>query len=241
MSDYGRSGQGWLSYMLCYILNAKYVEPNDFLTGTLYTTDDRVLALTGGDLEGRAKTKYSMIIKTHHLWPGKNFNLTDKVIFLTRHPCDIAVSAYYRYNVLAKENPPRSLKEVLFYLLHKLRPISYAFTAKRWKKFMHNWTSREDLSMYRVRYEDVSADPIKILNGLLDFLEEKADSAIVEEAVELFKFEKMSGRKKGDENSTSTSFRKGIVGDYKNKFSKIESWIFCKIAGQEMRKQGYSI
>ena len=33
ISDFGRSGQGWLSYMLCYILNAQFVEPYNFLNG----------------------------------------------------------------------------------------------------------------------------------------------------------------------------------------------------------------
>ena len=69
MADYGRSGQGWLSYMLCYILNAKYIEPYDFLKGMLYTTDERVRGLTSGNLPGRPKGRSSMIIKTHN-WPA---------------------------------------------------------------------------------------------------------------------------------------------------------------------------
>ena len=40
IADYGRSGQGWLSFMLCYILNATYIEPYDFLKGTESSSSD---------------------------------------------------------------------------------------------------------------------------------------------------------------------------------------------------------
>src|SRR3989344_6645836 len=123
MADYGRSGQGWLSYMLCFILNAKYVEPYDFLKGMLYTTDERVRSLTSGNLPNRPKSPYLMIIKTHN-WPAKNINLTDKIIFLTRDPRDIAVSAYYRYKELINLEPATTLKEKIFYLMSGVRLLS---------------------------------------------------------------------------------------------------------------------
>ena len=101
IADYGRSGQGWLSYMLCYLLNAKYIEPYFFLRGALYTENKALRDITSGDLPNREKTEYSMVIKTHEL-PAGHLNLTDKVIFLMRDPRDIAVSTYFMYRAIVK-------------------------------------------------------------------------------------------------------------------------------------------
>lgn len=238
MADYGRSGQGWLSYMLCFILNAEYIEPYDFLKGMLYTTDERVLSLTGGNLPNRPKPKYSMVIKTHN-WPAQKINLTDKIIFLTRDPRDIAVSAYYRYKELINLEPPTTLKERLFYLMSSFRPLSYAWTAHKWKKFTYLWTDRSDIKFYRVRYEDVSAKPMETLKGILNYLEVKATDKLIQEAIDNFTFDKMSGRKKGEEATKSMPFRKGVVGDFRNRFSSLELSIFHAIAGKTMRELGY--
>lgn len=240
IADYGRSGQGWLSYMLCYTLNAKYIEPYDFLRGTLYTRDERVLSLTSGNLPGRPKSPYSMIIKTHN-WPAQEIDLTDKIIFLTRDPRDIAVSAYYRYKTLKDLEPPTTLKESLFYILHSLRLLSYAWTAHKWKKFIRLWTERTDIHFHRVKYENLSSHPVETLKEILNYLKVKADDKLIQEAVDNFTFDKMAGREKGKENTTSMPFRKGIVGDFRNKFSWLELKIFHAIAGSSMKKLGYRI
>ncbi len=238
IADYGRSGQGWLSYMLCHILNAKYIEPYDFLKGMLYTTDERVLRLTGGNLPNRPKSPYSMVIKTHN-WPAKNVNLTDKIIFLTRDPRDIAVSAYYRYKELVNLEPPTTLKERLFYWMSAIRPLSYAWTAHKWKKFIRLWTEHPDIQYHWVKYENVSSHPLETLREILNYLEVKANDKLIQEAVDNFTFDKLAGREKGKESAASMPFRKGIVGDFKNKFSWLELKIFHAIAGKNMRQLGY--
>lgn len=238
MADYGRSGQGWLSYMLCFILNAKYIEPYDFLKGMLYTTDKRVLDLTGGNLPNRPKSQYSMVIKTHN-WPAKDVNLTDKIIFLTRDPRDIAVSAYYRYKELVNLEPPTTLKERLFYMMSSVRPLSYAWTAHKWKKFTRLWTERTDIKYHRVKYENLSSHPIETVEEILNYLGVKAEDRLIQEAVDNFTFDKLAGRKKGEEATKNMPFRKGIVGDFRNQFSWLELKLFHAIASKEMRQLGY--
>src|SRR3989344_3233491 len=238
MADYGRSGQGWLSYMLCFILNAKYIEPYDFLKGMLYTTDERVLSLTGGNLPGRLKGQYSMVIKTHN-WPAQKVNLTDKIIFLTRDPRDIAVSSYYRYKELINLEPPTTLKERLFYMMSAIRPLSYAWTAHKWKKFIRLWTGRPDIKHYWVKYENVSSHPAETLRDILNYLGVEAHGKIIQEAIDNITFDKKEGHEKGKEATKSMPFRKGIVGDFRNKFSWVELKIFHLIAGKDMKKLGY--
>lgn len=48
ISDFGRSAQGWLSYLLCYILNARYIEPYALLEGSKYSSSEIIENNTKG-------------------------------------------------------------------------------------------------------------------------------------------------------------------------------------------------
>jgi len=238
IADYGRSGQGWLSYMLCYILNAKYIEPYYFLSGALYTEDKELRNITSGDLPGREESAYSMVIKTHEL-PAANFHLTDKVIFLMRDPRDVAVSAYFMYRVTIAEDSNTSLKNNIFYLIHRFKFTSFMHTAFKWRKFFRTWTTRKDISLYSLRYEDLLTETEKTLKNILGYLEVSVPDSLVREAIQTFSFEKLAGRKRGEEDNANPTFRKGIIGDYKNHFSRIDRMLFRQICGKEMEILGY--
>jgi len=215
IADYGRSGQGWLSYMLCYILNATFIEPYCLLSGMKYSASKHVLLLSQGRLPDRKITDYSLIVKTHSN-PAINFNLTDKVLYLTRDPRDVAVSAYYRQRLLFKENrgPQRfvikSLKGKIKHFLLSFRTINYAYTAIKWKKHVLSW---EHIPSYKVRYEDLSENIEMALSGILDYLGTKIEKKIIYEAIENFSFRMITDRDRGNVDNNNPEFRKGIVGD----------------------------
>ncbi len=260
VADYGRSGQGWLSYMLCYILNAKYIETYCLLRGLAFTDDEYISNLTQGNIPGREKTKYSLIVKTHS-HPDPFFSLTNKVILLARDPRDVAVSGYFRNRAIAKSgtdvNPelqnktilrvkPRPLNFMKKSLRQKLKEwlwlkkgTCYLLTAIKWRNFYAAW-EHVDLC-YKVRYEDLLTDPKKSLSGMLKYLDIEAEDRIIDEAVEKFSFEKLSGRKKGEEQRQNFVYRKGIAGDYKNNFNFFELSIFRKICRDAARKWGYAL
>jgi len=239
IADYGRSGQGWLSYMLCYILNAQYIETYDFLRGTLYAPKG-VRDLTNGKLPNREKTQYSMVIKTHE-YPAKDFNLTDKVIFFSRDPKDIAVSAYKRSKLREEDEKNISLKDRLYYMIHHFKFTSFIMTAHKWKKHYLMWHERKDIRFYQTSYEKLSFNTEKTLKGILNYLGVEVSETLIKEAIQKFSFEKMSGREKGQEDSKNSLFRKGIVGDYKNNFSKLELKIFAFVCGKEAKEAGYNL
>jgi len=235
VADYGRSGQGWLSFMLCYILNAKYIEPYDLLRGRKYIYSKNASGLTDGNLPGRERTPYSMIIKTHE-YPASDFNLTDRVIFLTRDPRDVAVSAFYRYKVVSQQEKNQTIKSKISFLIHRFKFTSFIMTAYKWKNYFRAW---QDIKYHFVRYEDLWSNPKNVLKKMLDYLEIKVNDELIEDAIQKFSFERLTGRQKGQEELQNVVFRKGTVGDYKNHFSKLNLKIFKFICGEEAKKAGY--
>jgi Sulfotransferase domain len=235
VADYGRSGQGWLSFMLCYILNARYIEPYLLLQGAKHHKSEHILKLTQGNLPGREKTKYSLVVKTHEYpWPGFDANLTDKIICLTRDPRDVAVS-YYNMQVVNTRRY-RSMKTAIKSILLNRRIIHYIRTAHKWKKYYQYWDTRQ---CYKVRYEDLINNLKETLQGILAYLGIEAPDKIIEEAMREFAFEKTSGRPRGQEDKNNLDFRKGIVGDHKNYFNRLELLIFRMICAKQAAKSGY--
>lgn len=235
VTDYGRSGQGWLSYMLCYSLNAAFIEPYDLLRGRRYSSSEMILKFTKGNLPGRSKTRYDLVVKTHER-PAPELTLTRKVILLTRDPRDVAVSAYFRYRNLRKKESARSPKEFIANVLYGIRFTSYLVTAYRWRRFYRAWAHVE---CRKVTYENMSSDPRSVLRDLFEYLEVDVPENVLVDAISTFSFEGITGRRKGQEVSSDSEFRKGIVGDYRNHFGRLHLVAFHAICGRQMRQMGY--
>ena len=230
IADYGRSAQGWLSYILCYILNARYIEPYNLLTGNKYTTSAIIENNTKGRLERREISRYSIVVKTH-AYPSKEINLTKSIIFLTRDPRDVAISYYYMARNLRKKGNIN-----IRFFLHAIPMLSYIITAFRWKIHFRSW---RHVSCFRLRYEDLRADAFRLISSVLSNFEINVDKNIVEEAINIFSFENCYGRKRGTEDTNSSEARKGQIGDYRNHFKMFHNIIFWAICGQEAKSAGY--
>ena len=253
IADYGRSGQGWLSYMLCYILNARYIEPYCLLRGIVYSGHPFIIELTQGNLPGREPSKYSLVIKTH-TYPDPFFSLTDKVILLARDPRDVASSAHARFGVMEESgtdvevgaqkealtrstfNPHKRIRERLMAWLWSKKAFCFAMTARQWRNFYNAWEGI-DFS-HRVTYEELSKNPRGTLEGILAYLQINAADALIDEAIEKFAFESITKRRKGSEDKKDVAFRKGAVGDYRNHFNTFYLWLFRRLCGEAARKVG---
>jgi len=231
VADYGRSGQGWLSYMLCYVLNARFIEPYDFLKGRRYTKSTHVLSLTQGRLHGRKTSPYSMIVKTHE-YPAADFGLTDKVIYLLRDPRDVAVSGYFRARTLRAQGVRRSVKARLIDIIARFRFANLLLTYVRWRKHVNAW---ERIPRLTVRYEDLNMRTEEVLWEIMRYLKVKPNPKTVREAVAQFSFERITGRSKGTEDQKNPEFRKGVIGDHKNHFSPLELRIFWLLCDAETK------
>lgn len=90
-----------------------------------------------------------------------------------------------------------------------------------------------------VRYEDLLNRPEEELERALRFLGGDESEESVKRCLEAGSFERWTkGREKGDEESTSF-FRKGVAGDWRNVFTERDKIIFKEVAGELLIRLGY--
>ena len=114
------------------------------------------------------------------------------------------------------------------------RPHSPSFS---WTDFVRRWHPHADA--VHVRYEDLRRETAAELRRVV--LELTGEELKLEEAAaiaEEFSFERQTGRKAGEENKKSF-LRKGVVGDWRNRFSPEAREVFDRHAGEELILLGY--
>ncbi len=90
-----------------------------------------------------------------------------------------------------------------------------------------------------VRYEDLLERPEREMARLLAFLGAEAGPEAVGRCVNAASFERLSrGRERGQEDTTSF-FRKGVAGDWKNVFTGRDRTVFKEQAGGLLVRLGY--
>jgi hypothetical protein len=120
--------------------------------------------------------------------------------------------------------------------------IEYAFTRPHspgfsWTDFVHRWHSREDV--VHVRYERLREDTAGELQRLLRELAGRQISRQEAAAIaDEFSFERQARRSAGEEDKRSF-LRKGVVGDWRNQFSRQARETFDRYAGEELIILGY--
>jgi hypothetical protein len=180
----------------------------------------------------------SSIIHTHLLrsWKMKN------TVIVWRDGRDVLVSWYFHYFFLKDKNRIQIKYKDNDDILNNLpRFIEYEFRKKKngfsWAEFVDQWHCRSDV--FHVKYEDLLRDAagelVRVVNQL------PGSNITIDRAKEIseeFSFEKQSYRKPGIENKTSF-LRKGIAGDWKNRFNKKAKELFHFYAGSQLIKLGY--
>ncbi|MHC4768296.1 MAG: sulfotransferase domain-containing protein [Planctomycetota bacterium] len=90
-----------------------------------------------------------------------------------------------------------------------------------------------------VRYEDLHDSPTVHTRRMLQFLGVSAADDIVRSCVHRAAFRALSGRDAGNEDPSS-HFRKGIVGDWTNRFDEAALRRFEAVAGPLLQELGYA-
>jgi len=221
VNEYPKSGSSWLGQMVAEALELPFPR-------------------------NRLPMSSSSIMHGHYLNP---WNMKDTCI-LWRDGRDIIVSQYY-HSLFINEKGNKRLVELTrekfkvdnYEDIHTNLPkfIKLMYKDKvsprfSWSEFVDSWGHRD---VVHVKYEDLRTDTAKELARVVKGLSGKElDEQKVTELVDKYSFEKQSGRKPGEE-STSSFLRKGIVGDWKNQFSQEAKEVFEHYAGGALLKLGY--
>lgn len=104
---------------------------------------------------------------------------------------------------------------------------------------MRSWAHIDDPNVICIRYEDlIGQNRRRVLADLLNYLEIDLDSAEIQLLSEKYSFEKMSGRKSGEEDD-KVHLRKGVANDWKNYFDDEIIAEFKRICGDLVPLLGY--
>jgi len=181
-------------------------------------------------------------------WNNAEWSLMKDLNFrgfhVVRDPRDVLVSAYYSH---VKTHPTESWPQ-----LEQVRPfleaaefedalfIEIGFVPDVFRR-LREW-QLNDPRVMDLRLEDISKDPVNTLRkaytfiGLFDAgLSEEAYLRVMDER----SFEKLSGGRKKGEEDTSSHFRKGVHGDWKNAFTDRHIRYFKRAMNDILVKYGY--
>ena len=124
-------------------------------------------------------------------------------------------------------------------MINRLKLFSIIITAIRWKNHYRRWKS---VNKIHVKYEDLLVDPHRVINSILDYLViENTESQLIDDAINIFSFQNLTGRKPGEIDNSNLEFRTGTSGSYKNVFNKLEKYLFRIICGHVAKDAGYSL
>jgi hypothetical protein len=182
--SHAKSGRTWLGAMISHVYSLRYGLPEDELVqfDNFYRLDSRIPRILFSH-DNRKDERKSPLFTVDDL-RGR------KVILLVRHPCAVAVSAYFQsFRNARKGLEPRHGGGPIFdYVVDFKLPLVLAFMC-RWQDQI---TQLEQALV--VRYEDLSARPEHELARVFSFIEGWANDEEIKTAVAFASFEQMKQR-----------------------------------------------
>lgn len=195
--------------------------------------------------------KLESCIMHGHMMPGP---LMTNVFCLFRDGRDVMVSYYFHMLFQNDKNPPRMVERARGDLqfadyddVRKNLPefIRYNFNRRRkslnpnqftWDQFVNAWSNK---NVCKIKYEDMVVNGVETLSrAIAEVTGKQVDRKKIARIVNKYSFENQTKRKPGQEDSTSF-LRKGVPGDWKEKFTRESAEIFDKYAGNELIAIGY--
>lgn len=186
-------------------------------------------------------------VKTHNLFstyydiPLITPSVTQGSVYIIRNPLDMALSVadHFGFDVdraidfINNENGSTAPTQTM------VRQIYCS-----WTKNVESWTRDNPLPVHVVRYEDLHAEPLQSLKGILQFLGETVDGKRCARAIKQSSFKALKGMEnKGGFSEKSRHskafFRSGKMGQWKSKLSQTQIERIVAANYQQMKKFDY--
>ena len=201
------------------------------------------------DARNRLPPRHRCVLKGHYLHVAS----VNDIIVMWRDGRDVIVSHYYYHLFHRRTTIPGSaetqqerlgIKDACDIQRYLPRYIDYCFTIgppmnMTWTSFIETWKSRT--GYVETSYEAMRENPRREMKKILQYLSvHEIDDTKLNSCISKFSFENVTGRKLGDEDAYSF-VRKGIVADWKNKFTREAREVFDHYAGQSLIDLGYEV
>lgn len=179
----------------------------------------------------------------------KTFFPKSKLVFLLRDGRDVCTSGVFHW--FNKQLNTTTLSEFqktrrAIFLKTTEKKINRFFTDEEIEEWACTWAEplrlidevEQLFPVLIIRFEDMLQDQFTVFQTLYDFMGVKSDNKTITACVESSSFEKMAGRKRGEEIANA-HVRKGISGDWLNYFTKKDGALFHQFAGDMLLKYNF--
>ncbi|XP_046579030.1 sulfotransferase 1A1-like isoform X1 [Haliotis rubra] len=150
-----------------------------------------------------------------------------KILYVMRNPKDIVVSYYNFMRGLPHYKYTGKWENYMQYFI--LGKFSYGSWFDYVLEFEDMKRSHPDLPVLTLHYEDLKEDPLREIKRVNEFLETGRSAEFLLEAIEVASFGNMKQKK-----SNQVTYRKGVVGDWKNWFTVAQNEWFDQLYQEKM-------
>ncbi|XP_022256006.1 estrogen sulfotransferase-like isoform X2 [Limulus polyphemus] len=192
------------------------------------------------------KTSSPRFLKSHlpyTLLPPEAQQIKPKIVYIMRNPKDVLVSYYHFLRMVKEISYKGSFEEFFKSFLDGKIPYGPI-----WKHYLEWWEHRNDENVLFLFYEDLHKDIVASVKKIADFLGKSLTEEEIERIAYHCSFQQMAKNPSVNyshwddldvRNKNEAEFmRKGIVGDWKNYFTKemnqvMDEWIEEKFQSEE--------
>jgi hypothetical protein len=162
-----------------------------------------------------------------------------KIPVIVRDGRDIAVSAAFFHQKYYGQSWERFFENAEMNRINSEYAMGWGWQFKDFYSKAFAMAREYPNNVMIVRYEDLLVDPMQYMAKVYGFLSVSAEQALVKACVDSCSFERLSGGRSRGSADSSSFFRKGISGDWKNYFTKKAVEEFKKVAGDFLIESGY--
>jgi len=233
IAGFAKSGTTWFTNMLASLKGFYIYTPKEWTINSMEIYDG---------MFNEFKNKLAII--KGHTWATKKSienlhnQLNGKYFIVVRDPRDAIISAYWYIRRYPNHWDYKTVSSLNLkdYISYKLESGEYKTQLLDW---LDGWYKKrsKDNSMI-VKYEDLSTNTYDTMQKVLNFLDIKISNSELLNIIESNSFEKVTGRKRGEEKIDSFA-RKGIINEWKEVFTYEQKELANKISKEILLKYGY--
>jgi hypothetical protein len=271
LASYPKSGNTWLRIFLTnYWRNGD--EPaniNDLDGGPIASARgifDEIVGLEASDLTPAEIDRYrprvyeylsansqeNLFLKVHDAFtynadgePIISQAATAGVIYLIRHPLDVAVS-FAHHNHQPVEKIVKSMCDRDRTLLDQPKRLHNQLRQQllSWSEHVQSWVDRPNLRVLVVRYEDMKLEPMATFSKIIEFTGLVVDAARLQKALEFSRFDRLQAQEadRGFREKmplAKSFFRRGEIGSWREVLTEEQVALLIATHKEVMQRFGY--